>query len=251
MKTITLDHIVRNSLLEAQLPLHYYVRFLHYGIRQLEELNYDNPINVKRSALTVTSYKRAVLPSDCVDVVEVYLKYGEHVLPLSQDPNLNTTQKYDANGNKIAYSDPSTTTYDTLLVFNATSPYGFTNDHGEHTGRHYGSIPTQKQSYVLDYANSELVFDNAVDVTEITITYVSNGVSTSAANVVHPYAQDTIEKYIHYCRFKNSRSALNKVALAKQEYINAKRKLKSRLNAITYADVLRIMRQGVHGSIKN
>jgi len=46
-------------------------------------------------------------------------------------------------------------------------------------------------------------------------------------------------------------SALNKVALAKQEYINAKRKLKSRLNAMTYADVLRIMRQGVHGSIKN
>ena len=43
-------------------------------IRQLEEINYDNPINVKRSALTVTNYKRAILPSDCVDVIEVYLK---------------------------------------------------------------------------------------------------------------------------------------------------------------------------------
>ena len=128
MKTITLNHIVRNSLIEAQLPLHYYVRFLHYGIRQLEELNYDNPLNVKRAALTVTSYQRAVLPSDCVDVIEVYLKYGEHVLPMSQDPNLNTTQKYDSSGNKIAYDNPSTTTYDTLLVFNATNPYGFTNE---------------------------------------------------------------------------------------------------------------------------
>ena len=43
----------------------------------------------------------------------------------------------------------------------------------------------------------------------------------------------------------------NKVVLAKQEYINAKRKLKSRLNAMTYSDILRVMRQGVHGSIKN
>tara|TARA_Y100001937_G_scaffold14500_2_gene19567 strand:- start:964 stop:1767 length:804 start_codon:yes stop_codon:yes gene_type:complete len=267
MKTITLDHIVRNTLMDMQYPMHYYVRFLHYGIQCLEEINYDIPLgstgavganstdatssNVKSVELDVTSYKRAIIPSDCVDVVEVMAKYGEHLLPLRKDPQLNLIQNVDAQGTKIAHPDATLGDSDLEFLYAHTSHYGAVNEFGEHVGRQYGLSTGQSQSYNVDIHQGEIVFNNNVDVTKVTLVYITNGVTVSNANVVHPYAQDTIKKYIIYQKFYHTNSAFNKVGLAKQDFINAKRKLKSRLNALTYADIIASFRQGIHGSIKN
>tara|TARA_A100001201_G_scaffold101606_1_gene87243 strand:+ start:4305 stop:5063 length:759 start_codon:yes stop_codon:yes gene_type:complete len=252
MKTRTLDHIVRNTLLDLQLPLHYYVRFLHYGIRCLEELNYDIPINVKITKLDVTSYQRAILPSDFVDVVDVSAKYGEHLLQLSLDPELNTSYNYEeGTTNKIKFPDPAPVSFDNELIYSTVNNFGQYNEVGENIGRHYGLAADQKQSYNIDKINGELVFDNALSVSEVTVTYVSDGITTSSANTVTPYAEDTINKYIKYQRSLNSNASANKIGLLKQEFVLAKKKLKSRLNALSFADILRSIRRGIHGSIKN
>lgn len=252
MKTRTLDHIVRNTLLDLQLPLHYYVRFLHYGIRCLEELNYDIPINVKITKLDITSYQRAILPSDFVDVVDVSVKYGEHLLQLSLDPELNTNYNYEeGTTTKIKHPDPSPVSFDNELIYSTVNNFGQYNEVGENIGRHFGLAADQKQSYTIDKINGELVFDNAVSVSEVTVTYVSDGITTSSANTVTPYAEDTINKYIKYQRSLNSNAAANKIGLLKQEFVLAKKKLKSRLNALSFADILRSIRRGIHGSIKN
>jgi len=252
MKTRTLDHIVRNTLLDLQLPLHYYVRFLHYGIRCLEELNYDIPINVKITKLDVTSYQRAILPSDFVDVVDVSAKYGEHLLQLSLDPELNTSYNYEeGTTNKIKFPDPAPVSFDNELIYSTVNNFGQYNEVGENIGRHFGLAADQKQSYNIDKINGELVFDNALSVSEVTVTYVSDGITTSSANTVTPYAEDTINKYIKYQRSLNSNAAANKIGLLKQEFVLAKKKLKSRLNALSFADILRSIRRGIHGSIKN
>ena len=267
MKTTTLDHIVRNTLMDMQYPMHYYVRFLHYAIQCLEEINYDIPLgstgslganstdatssNVKSVELDVTSYKRAIIPSDCVDVVDVMAKYGEHVLPLRKDPELNLIQNTDSSGNKIPHPDATTSSDDLEFIYSHTSHYGSINEFGEHVGRQYGLAPDQSQSYNVDIHQGEIVFNNNVDVTKVTLVYISNGVTVSNANIVHPYAQDTIKKYIIFQKFYHTNSAFNKVGLAKQDFINAKRKLKSRLNALTYADIIASFRRGLHGSLKN
>tara|TARA_Y100000361_G_C11142038_1_gene335698 strand:+ start:834 stop:1592 length:759 start_codon:yes stop_codon:yes gene_type:complete len=252
MKTRTLDHIVRNTLLDLQLPLHYYVRFLHYGIRCLEELNYDIPINVKITKLDVTSYQRAILPSDFVDVVDVSAKYGEHLLQLSLDPELNTNYNYEeGTTTKIKHPDPAPVSFDNELIYSTVNNFGQYNETGENIGRHYGLAADQKQSYTIDKINGELVFDNALSVSEVTVTYVSDGITTSSANTVTPYAEDTINKYIKYQRSLNSNASANKIGLLKQEFVLAKKKLKSRLNALSFADILRSIRRGIHGSIKN
>lgn len=252
MKTRTLDHIVRNTLMDLQLPLHYYVRFLHYGIRCLEELNYDIPINIKITKLDVTSYQRAILPSDLVDVVDVSAKYGEHLLMLSLDPELNTAQNFEeGTTTKIKYPDPAPVSFDNELIYSTVNNFGQYNEVGENIGRHYGLAADQKQSYTIDKINGELVFDNALSVSEVTVTYVSDGVTTSAANTTTPYAEDTINKYIRYQRSLNSVAGQNKISLLRQEFILAKKKLKSRLNALSYSDILRSIRRGIHGSIKN
>lgn len=267
MKTVTLNHIVRNTLMDMQFPLHYYVRFLHYGIQCLEELNYDFPLgdtgsvsanytgatasNVKSIELDVTSYMRAILPGDCVDIVDVSAKYGEHVLPLRLDPSLNLVQKYDAQGNKVAYADQDNITYDLDLVYTTTSHFGHVNEYGEHVGRAYGIVGQQSQSYNVDREAGELVFNNAMEVNKVTLTYITDGVSTTEANVVHPYAQDVIKKYIMYQKHYHTNTSFNKVGLAKQDFVNAKRKLRARLNSLSYADIIASLRTGIHGSIKN
>lgn len=267
MKTVTLNHIVRNTLMDMQYPLHYYVRFLHYGIQCLEELNYDFPLgttgsvasnaqgatasNVKSVELDVTSYMRAILPGDCVDIVDVSAKYGEHILPLRLDPSINLIQKFDESGNKVAYDDQDNITYDLDLVYTTTSHFGHVNEYGEHVGRAYGIVGQQAQSYNIDTNNGELVFNNALEVNKIVITYITDGVSTTEANVVHPYAQDVIKKYIIYQKHYHTNTSFNKVGLAKNDYVNAKRRLRARLNALTYADIIASLRTGIHGSIKN
>jgi hypothetical protein len=230
MKTVTLNHIVRNTLMDMQYPLHYYTRFLHYGIQCLEELNYDFPLgdsgsitsgsesatasNVKSVELDVTTYMRAILPADCVDVVDVSGKYGEHILPLRKDQSLNLIQNYDDAGNKIAHSD-------------------------------------QNKSYNIDSHAGEIVFNNSLTVNKVVLTYISDGITTSEANVVHPYAQDVIKKYIIYQKHYHTNASFNKVGISKQDFHNAKRKLRARLNALTYADIVSTLRTGIHGSIKN
>lgn len=225
---------------------------MHYGIRCLEELNYDIPINVKITKLDVTSYQRAILPSDFVDVVDVSAKYGEHLLQLSLDPELNTSYNYEeGTTNKIKFPDPAPVSFDNELIYSTVNNFGQYNEVGENIGRHFGLAADQKQSYNIDKINGELVFDNALSVSEVTVTYVSDGITTSSANTVTPYAEDTINKYIKYQRSLNSNAAANKIGLLKQEFVLAKKKLKSRLNALSFADILRSIRRGIHGSIKN
>jgi len=264
MKTVTLDHIVRNTLMDMGYPLHYYTRFLHYAIRGLEELNYDFPLgstasglnnassaNVKVKELDVTDWMRAVLPSDCVDVVSVDAKYGEHTLPLRLDQSLNIIQRFDSSGNKVSHIDQSNIVYDEDLLFTTTSTFGHVNEYGEHTGRAYGVVAEQSQSYNVDFGVGELVLNNALEVNKVVLYYISDGVSTSEINVVHPYAQDVLNKWIKYQKYSHTRMDYQKVGLAKQEYVNAKRRLRSRLNALNYADIIASLRLGIHGSIKN
>lgn len=264
MKAVTLDTIVRNTLMDMGYPLHYYVRFLHYATRCLEEINYDfnfgktssllsnaSVANIKVKNIDVTSYNRAILPSDAVDVISVDARFEEHVLPLRFDPSLNVVQNFDANGNKIAYSEQDEITFIQESMYSINSAFSHINENGEFVGRFFGHVPKQDQSYNIDRGVGELVLNNNLKVTTLVVSYVTDGVTTSEANVVHPYAQDVISKYIKVQKYANGRQDYSKLGFAKQEYNNAKRKLRARLSNLSYADILASIRRGIHGSIKN
>ena len=243
--------------MDMQFPLHYYVRFLHYGIRCLEELSYDLPFgqsgavsafspaatvsNVKSVELDVTSYKRTIIPGDCVDIVDVQAKYSEHLLPLRRDQNLSLIQNYDDQGNKIPIPNTKAENTDDGKI-----PLD-----GLQIGTEYGAVDPQNQSYNVDSELAELVFNNHVKTKKIVLTYLTKGVTNSGANVVHPYAQDTIIKYILYQKHLHTNNSFNKTGVFKNDYINSKRKLRSRLNAMTYADIIAVLRQGLHAGLKN
>lgn len=252
MKTKSLDVIVRDALLDSGLPLHYYTRYLHHGLRCLDELSMDYDLgNIKTVVLDVTSYKRAILPADFVDVVDVSGKRGEKLLALERNRGLNKLYNRDTEGNKIPYPSDTSITYDQEFNYNLLSGGTTMNPRGEMIGRYYGRMRNALLTYDIDTVNSELVFSNTMDLTQVTLVYITSAVSRSTANVVTPYATDVITKYISMMAAKNEGMSLGKFQLAKQDYDNAKRVFRARMNSMDYAEMLGLIRKGIHGGLKN
>lgn len=252
MKTKSLNLIVRDALLSRKLPLHYYSRFLHHALVALDELSLDFDLgtNIKTVELDVTSYKRAVLPADFVDVVDVSAKNGDKLLPLERSRNLNKQYNRDESGNKIPF--PSTQDNSELNSLVAiTSNTINANSTGELNGRFFGARRQANLVYDVDTTNQELVFGTDMDLTKVTLTYVTTGVSRSSANLVTPYANDVITKYIFMMEALNSNQRIGIYQIAKNDYNVARKNLRARLNAMDSAEIIGALRRGIHGGLKN
>lgn len=252
MKTKTIDNIVRDALLDDGLPLHYYSRYLHHGLRILDELSLDFELgNVKSIELDVTSYNRAILPADYVDFIDVSAKNGERLLPLERDRDLNKNYYYDSEGNKAAYPDATPIgVYEeisTLLLSGGRT----INFRGEQTGRLYGRTRKPALVFDIDTTNQEIVFANSITLTKVTLTYLTTGVSRTSANAVTPYANDVITKYIKLMATKAEGGRLGDIQLREIDYRNALRKFRARMHSTDTTEVLGAIRTGIHGTIKN
>ena len=252
MKTKSINLIVRDALLDNGLPLHYYTRYLHHALRILDELSMDYDMgNVKSVVLSTTSYQRAVLPNDFVDVVDVSAKHGERLLPMERDRTLNKNYNRDEEGNKIPYPTDTNINYDSEFNYNLISGANNLNTRGELVGRYYGKQRKPLLTYDIDSVNSELVFCNTMSLTEVTLTYITSAVSKSTANLVTPYAVDVITKYIQMMAVKSDGGKIGLLQYAKMDFDNAKRVFRARMNSMDYAEILGLIRKGIHGSIKN
>lgn len=252
MKTKALNIIVREALLDKGLPMHYYTRYLHHGLRIVDELANDfNMGNIKMVELDVTSYNRAILPADYVDFIDVSAKNGERVLPMERERTLNKMYNYDTEGNKIAYPSNLSVNYDAEINYNLISGSNNMNTRGELVGRYYGRKRSPKFTFDIDETNQEIVFSNDMILSKVTLVYMTTGVSRSSANVVTPYATDVIIKYMDYKAIKAEGGSVGATQLAEQEFYNARRVFRSRMNATDYASILGQIRNGIYGSLKN
>lgn len=267
MKTVTLDTVVRQTLLKLGLPMHYYFRFLHYGIRCIEELNYDIPLgktgainvnstqatasNIRVVSFDVTNYKRVILPQDCVDVVEVSCVVGQQLFPLVKDETLTVIQSYDGSGNKIETPSATPANYDIGWAYTSESNAGGYNQFGEYLGRAFAIQPKNTQTYNIDTHASEVVLNNKVSAETVVVTYITSGVTVSSENVVHPYMVDSVEKYIIYQKYENSRMNKDMIAVTRQNYFTARRNLRARMLGFTRADLLATLRSGYYFGVKN
>lgn len=241
MKTKSINIIVRDALLDNGLPLHYYTRYLHHALRITDELSMDfNLGNIKVVELDVTSYQRAILPNDFIDFIDVSAKYDERLLPMERERTLNKKYNYDSAGNRIPYESSLGANFDAEINYNLIS-----------SARYYGRVRAPKLTYDIDETNQEIVFSNGMILTKVTLTYMTSAVSSSTANVVTPYATDVITKYIQMMAVKAEGTTLGKYQLAKQEYDNARRIFRSRMNTIDFAEILGSIRNGIVGSLKN
>jgi len=251
MQTRTLDHVVRDTLNQMGLPLHFYTQALLYGIREYEEMQKMFPFKAKQVTKTLTDYKRVSLPSDFDRLIQVSVKKGEYLLPLVKDDTLNRLYRYDDSGNKIAYPDNTSTDFlGSFFVYDDNGAAAITLER-EHLGRQFGYVRGQELTFSFDRANEEIVFSNKVTFEEVVITYSSLSVNTSSVNLIDHKHVDRIEKAIKYNFAKYVKIKNMNVQLALKEYRDAKRVLRARENPMTYQDLMYYYRNSIHSSLKN
>lgn len=245
----TIDGIVRSTLMTMGLPIHYYVQFMHYALKCLnQELNMDTLPLIKTIEVSLDDNNEMSIPSDFIDIV----KLGRRV------KNDQRVKVFGVNENFTRFAvdrDNRSSATDEVLASLNYGGYFFTNfynDKGEHKGRMYGyGNDTQDSEYkVIRERNVIKISPNFPTTAKIYLEYVGTHSPTSAS-AVNPYAAECIEAYIIY-KFKEHNRAItkNEAAESKQEYYNQLRKLRSRVMGLTKTDILRLVRGSFRQSVK-
>lgn len=253
MTLYTLDQLVRSALADKQYPIHWYLQFLTYGVDALRELNYDSLQNVKSVRLPVNSYKAAFLPNDFVDYVRVGNEIGQYINTWGEKQNsYNRLNKFDAQGNKTAYGDIEA---QNGILPNNWEGFWYTNyvnDKGEHLGRIFNNFNGFRDSFVILRERNEIQLDTSYTGTEIVMDYISDGMSLSASNAIHPYAVAAIKAYIFMKLKEHGRQySLSERQVAKDEFYNQLRILRGRLNQIDVIDIRRSLAKGYGPTVRN
>lgn len=239
MKTKTLNVLVREALADNGYPIHFYLNYLHHGIRCLENLalDFDFGPNVKELNIATLSYDRVTLPADCIDVIGVFGIYGGQRKDFLRNNSLTKIYN-EISSVKYPYTEDASTLpeYDNLID---STPLGQTSANEMVTVLYPGGKPTYE--YNVDTEHSELILGPGHGLTSIYLRYLAPVVSTSTANTVHPYAVDVIHAYINWKIAKADGSAQSKVAVLKDEYYNQKRIMRGQMSGLSIEQLYQIL----------
>ena len=94
--------------------------------------------------------------------------------------------------------------------------------------------------------------DTSYTGTEITMDYLTDGLTADASSAIHPYAIDTITTYIFWKMKEHGRQFnLSERAMAKEEFYNQLRVLKGRMNGMDVNQIRRSLAGGYGPVIRN
>jgi len=245
MITTSIDAIVRSALMSHQLPIHYYVQFLHYALKCVQELNFDVLQNIKSVKLTVNEFSEVPLPADYIDYCVVGVEVGQRIRPLSMNQRINRLPNTDAGGNQIAYPNDSTVDY-SYLSYNYDGYFfsSFINSKGQHIGRYFGYGASTDDSFRVIEDRGVIQLDQSIGegaIIYMEYLYLDTAATTS---LVAPYAQNCIEAYITWMFRKwDNRIPRVDVEMSKREFYNELRILRARKDDLTKSDILSISRK--------
>lgn len=253
MQYANLDMIVRRSLLEKGLPLHYYLEYLLHGSAALRELSQDSLKLINVVNLDVNDYGAADLPGDFVDDVMVGIPVGGLIQPIAKKDSINPIRVYDGTtGSFESYSNESNLNTSELTFFGINTSYFWywnVNDYGEPTGRYFGANGGSYQNgYKVIKERRQIQFTGTFTSGNAILTYISNGQSIDNATMVEWAAHSAIQAYSNW---KSSPNAAIKDSLEARTFYNEKRLLRARLNDMTLADLKNIIRSSFTATIKN
>lgn len=227
MNYVTLDTIVRSTLMRRGYSLHWYVQFLKHSADCLRELGFDTLKNVNTKVIPVTAGNVVKLPCDFVDWTKVGTKAGQYVSSLTQNEAISRLHNY--SGSSIA-------NYGAGSFYN-----GYSYDWNYHNdgGTAFRTMGGTSAGFKLLRERSEIQLSEQITATEIVLEYIGDGTLCDNATKINPYAQAAIEAYVVWQLKEHNRNyGAGERQLAKQDFINEHKKLRSRLNPITCNDII-------------
>lgn len=246
----TLDGIVRRTLLERSMPLHYYLEYLLHASTCLREMSFDTLQIVRTVALPVNSYFAVDLPGDFTDDVGLAIPIGGLLHPVTKRDGITPLRSHDSTGNFIPWPLLSDQTDQNFFGFNTSWLYYWNiNDYGEPTGRYFGSPGQGKlNSYKLVKERRQIQLPNTFTSSTVVLTYISDGQSADNATQIETWAIRSIQTYIDW---QTSPSAKIKDSGEARTFYNEKRKCRARTDDLTSDDVKTIIRRHYFAAIKN
>lgn len=254
MNLLTLDVIVRRSLLERNLPIHWYSEFLFHQSAAIRELSKDTLQIINTVYLPVNKYGSVNLPSDFVDDLAVSNSVGGSLTTIPHVNNLNPLRLKDTNGNFVPYpASPNSNLDDTTIlnfyfgIFGWNWYFGY-NDFGEPTGGYFGANGGSTVGYQVFRERRQIQLMGMDGCQGIVLMYVSNGQSVDNATQIDWRAHRAIQCYSDWMRSPNASNIYSPEA---KTYYNEKRLLRSNFNEMTCTDIRNIFRGQYSAAIKN
>ncbi len=233
-----IDSVIRGSLFDLGLPLHYYMRFLHRALNCVKhEIGYDTFLRKKSTRLYVNDVHAIDLPSDYIDWVKVGTEVGAKVRPLLANESYNRLYNYDSEGTPTPYS----TTDNTSVGYVDT----FSNSHGELLGKAYGYGSSTDRTFKVIEERGQIQLDQSFaegDKIVLEYIYFDDAATTS---LIPPYAEPMLAAYLEW-QFKDRSRLFQRLDMqnAKRYYDNEKRKFRARRIGLTKHDIENSLRKG-------
>lgn len=243
---VTLDQVVKSALMDIGESMHRYEQFRHWVIEGYLDFHLDLAQEVKTAYLPLTAWKSVQLPLDYVDFVQIGIVVNGEIRVFTNDDRIALPDQ------DLIQADPPTPTEEETLP-NTNYPYDasryyFYNltNRGEDPGQLYGL--TVKGNgvgyYRINTERREIQFSPKVaGDTSIYLEYISDGINPCEKTVVNIYAAKLLKLYAHWQRHTYSKSSTGlEKREAKDNYWNEFYKVQNRIQKITAADVLEVMR---------
>lgn len=245
-----LDIIVRRTLLEKNIPIHFYLEFLLHASASVRELTFDTLKVINTEFLPVDSYNAVDLPGDFVDDLCVYLPVGGMLQEVPKNYNLTPLRNRNSSGEFVPYTNSTVNglTENILGIQPQWLWFWNVNDWGEPTGRFFGAPGGVKGGYNVFKERRQIQLAPELVSTGIVLSYISDGQRADNATQIDVQATATIQSYIAW---KSGTSAAHKDSGEARTYYNERRILRGHLNELTKADLLNIIRNNTHAAIKS
>lgn len=227
----------------------------NYALRGIREMGFDMLQRVRSIKLSKGDNDTVQLPDDFVSLVKIGVVGDDGlVYVLSNNPNINYSQKYkeDSAGNLIDSNGDGV--YDRESAKGKTSATGIGGDddhivfsnyiYQNNVGQLYGLGGGRYEGQYrlnLDQNRIELMLNSAFS--EVVIEYVADE-ARSENPTVHTMAEEALRAYIYYKVIeRKSNVPAGEKARARAEYFNEFRRANSRMKSFSKEDALQVIRK--------
>lgn len=251
MQLSNLDMIVRRTLLERGLPLHYYSEILFHQASAVRELSKDSLQIVNSANLPINDYGAVDLPQDFMDDIGVSLPFGGLLQPIPKKDSISPIRIHDTDTGLFTpyVTNNINTPNATIYGYNPGAVWFWNiNDWSEPTGRYFGANGSATNGYKVIRERRQIQLIGLPDTESVVLLYTSNGQSVDNATQIDWRAFATIQAYSDW---KRSPNAAAKDSPEGRTYYNEKRAFRSNMNELTLTDLRNILRSNYTGAIKS
>lgn len=244
------DMIVKRSLLEKGLPIHYYPEYLYHITAGLRELTKDTLRVINAANLVLNEYFAADLPMDFDDDVCVGVQAGQFLQEVPKTNSMNPLRIHDkTSGAFVPYSDLNLSENGIFFGFPFVwSWYWNFSDYGEPTGRFFGAPGGARTNYYqILKERRQIQFTASFTSQNAILLYIGNGQSLDNATQIDWKAFRALQTYADWMASPNREMKDSPQA---RTFYNEKRLLRAALDPLTKTDIINTFRNSYRATEK-